>query len=224
MSAYRNAIERTALTIEQRARYFRNEVITVVVVGLLSLAWVLAGRLLAPLLGIALLLPVCGLFLFADHRVLDVWRAELLDDWVRCDLHLFAFRKAIRANPALPKETTEGMLATLPAAGDLVTEQRMSVPTRRAVAIATIGRYRSRSDAIALKALAFSVAGGGLVVALEKHRWEPLLTLVSLVLLPVVGTWVRRRRIGEARRQEAEYRGQPGFSEPDYTGLLGGLT
>lgn len=224
MSAYRNAIDRTTRTIERRARYFRNQVITVVVVGLLSLAWALAGRSLAPLLGIALLLPVCGLFFFADHRVLDAWRAELLDDWVRRDLELAAFRQAIRANPALPKETTEGMLATLPSAEDLITEQGMSTATRRAVTVATIGRYRWRSDAMALKTLAWAIAGGGLVVAIAKSRWEPLLTLVSLVLLPVVGIWVRHRRIADSRHQEAECRCQPGFSEPDYTRLLDGLT
>lgn len=165
MSAYRLAIDLTTRTIERRARYFRNLIVAVVVAGLVSIAWALIARSPAPLAGLALLVPLSGIFFFADNRVLDAWRAGLLDAWVARELDFSAFSAAIRANPALPKATTEGMLATLPSAGSLVEEQRMAIATRQAIAATTLGSHRSASGALALKAAASVLAAGALIVA-----------------------------------------------------------
>src|SRR5690349_2787902 len=129
MSAYRVGIELTMRTIERRARYYRNQVIAVALLILVDAGWALAARSVLPLLAILLLVPICGLFLGADHRALNDWRSALLEAWSRRDLDFTAFRDAIRAHPALPPDTAEAMLATLPIVGDLAAEHRISAPT-----------------------------------------------------------------------------------------------
>jgi hypothetical protein len=222
MAAYRDEIDRTTRTIERRARHFRNQVITVAFVCLLSIGWALLAWSPAPLSGIVLLVPVCGAFFVADSRLLDTWRADLLARWVARDLDMAAFRKAIRANPALPKETTEGMLATLPSVGDLAVEHRLASPTRRGIAAAALATHRTHTDAIALKTVAAAIAGGALIVAAGGRRWQPLVLLVGLVVVPGVGAWLERRRLVESEREVSACRGQAGFSEHDYARVITG--
>jgi hypothetical protein len=223
MSAYRTAIDHTTRAIVRRSRYFRNQIVTVVVVSLVSIAWALIARSPAPLLGVALLVPVSGIFFLADSRVLDGWRAELLEGWTAHGLDLAAFSAAIRANPTLPKETTEGMLATLPLAGDIVEEQRMSTATRHAIAAKALAKYRSASDALAVKVAACAVAVGALIAAAATRRWEPLLGVMSLLSVPIAGGWMRRARLAKSEQEVTACRDQAGFSEPDYARLVAAL-
>lgn len=209
--------------LEKRARYFRNQGVAVVLVGAVSMVAAMAAQSPVPLLGILLLLVPSGMFFVADGKVLDRWRSQLLTPWARGELDMAAFRAAIRANPALPKGTIEGMLATLPDAGDLAAEQRMSTPTRQAIAAATLANYRSNSDAMALKAAASAVGGAALIAAAAMRRWEPLAALVCPLLVPVAVAWMRRGRLAESQREASACRTQPGFSDPDFARLIAGL-
>jgi hypothetical protein len=221
VGAYRSAIDLTTRGIECRARYFRNQVVAVALLMCVSVAVALAARSAVPLLGMVLVVPVCGMFLAADHRVLGHWRSELLTAWAMRDLDMAAFRNAIRANPALPRETTEAMLATLPIAGDLTAERLISTPTRRAIAAESLARHRSHADAIGFKAATAGIAGCALLGAFALRRWEPLVSLAGLVLVPIGDKYLIRRRRSELERELAACRAQPDFSETDYANYLG---
>jgi hypothetical protein len=209
--------------IERRARYFRNQVVAVVLVGVTSLGWALVAWSLTPLVGLTLLFPISAFFLFADAKLLELWRSELLKGWVTGSIDVAAFCHAIRAHPALPPATLDSMLLTLPSAGDLVAEQRLTVPTRRAIAAAVLATYRSRSDTMALKAAASAIVSLGFVLAVTIRSWVPFLVLGSLVLVPVVQAWMKRRRVAESERAVAACRTQPGFSELDYVRVRAGV-
>src|SRR5262249_14724507 len=120
--------------------------------------------------------------------------SELLARWVKRDIDFVAFRNAIRANPVLPKHTVEGMLATLPDAGDLVAEQGILELSRKAIAAATQARHRARSNEIALKAAGRGVAAVAIIAAAAMRTWGPLVGLAPLLLFPLLSIWMKRRR------------------------------
>lgn len=219
--AYRVGIERTVKAIERRARYYRNQVVAVALGIIAPVGWALGAGSASPLLALALLVPICGLFLAADHRILDDWRTDLFKAWARRDLDFTAFGDAIRANPALPRETAEAMLATLPIPRELASEQLMSTPTRRAIAAGLIARYGSHADAIGLKTATAGIAGCALLGAFALRRWEPLVSLAGLVLVPIGGRDLIRRRRSELERELSACRAHPDFSEADYANCLG---
>lgn len=152
MPDYRAVLDETQSAIGRRAKNFRNQIVAVVLVGVISVLSALLTRSFAPLLGIIAIVPVVGFFFFADARILDGWRSALLASWVEREIDFFAFRNAIRANPALPKGTTEAMLATLPSSGTLIEEQRLSTAARQEMAAQVRTTCRARTNRVALKA------------------------------------------------------------------------
>jgi hypothetical protein len=193
MSPYRMALDLTAHTIHRRIRYFRNLIVAVVIVGIVAIVWALLARSAAGLVEAAVLVPLCGLFFVADYRALDAWRTELLASWVAWDIDFAALSAAIRANPSLPRHTTEGMLATLPTVGDLAEEQQMATSTREAIAAEVISRYRSASDAMVLKTAASALVACALIGAVVMRGWTPLWVLLGLTFLPIAGSWLSRK-------------------------------
>src|SRR5262249_47754617 len=159
--------------------YFRNQVVTVVAISVLVVVAALAARWAFALWGWLFLVPACGLFFHADSRLLDAWRLELLTAWVACELDFAAFREAIRANPALPKATTEGMLATLPSVGGLVAEQKVLTPTRQAIAASSFALHGAKADALLLNTIASGIIVGVVLVTLWMREWILLLGLVA---------------------------------------------
>jgi hypothetical protein len=223
MSPYSIAIEQTARLIEQRARYFRNQVVAVVLVGVLTLVWAVVTRSFFPLALLLVLLPVSAAFFVADGRLVARWRSDVLAAWAERNIDLAAFRAAIRAYPALPRETTEGMLATLPFAEDVVTEHRVLAPTRQAVAAASRAKYHKRWDALVLKAVASGIIVSILLSALWMRSWMPLVGLAILLVGPILAAWLPRRRTVAWEAELAVCRRQAGFSEADYAGLVASL-
>lgn len=108
----------------------------VVVMGVLWLAWALIAKSWQPLAGFLLLVPMCGAYSFLDLWILAQWRSRLITSWIQRELDFNAYRKAMSAHPQLPQPTLQSMLATLPAAGDLAGEHRISSTTRTAAAVA----------------------------------------------------------------------------------------
>jgi hypothetical protein len=223
MTAYRTAIDRTSEAIERRARYFRNQVVIVVLISAFVAIVALVTRLAAALWAWLLLVPACGLFLYADDRALNAWRSDLLAPWITGDIDFAAFRGAIRANPALPKGTTEGMLITLPPAEDLVAEQKLLTPTRQAIAAASLAIHRHRADVLLLNALASGIITCVLLAALWTRSWVPLLTLTIVVLLAFARAWTGRRRQARCEAEVAMCRAKAGFSESDYARTIARL-
>jgi hypothetical protein len=223
MSAYQHAIHQTSKVIERRMRQYRRQVMAIGIVILVSIVGVLILASFAPLLALLLLVPLCGLFLLTDAMTLDAWRSDLLRAWAGGKLDIAAFSSAIRANPILPRAATEGMLATLPWAGDLVDEQRLSSATRQAVAAMTVAAHRAASEVLVLKTAASVFVGCVLITAVVLHRWEPLLVLLGLVSGPAVAAWLRRRHLARARSEVAACRSSPDFSDADYARLVTSL-
>jgi hypothetical protein len=193
-SAYRAAIDHTVVTIERRARAFRRQTIAVATLGLGSVVWAAVARTPSALAGLLLLVPVCGCFVLVDAQLLTEWRSGILAAWARRDLDLAALRQAILAHPGLPKGTTEAMLAGLPSVGDLTAEQRVAVQNRRAMAAQSETLHQERTDALVRATAASGILVIAVLAALWSRAWMPLLGLGALPLLPVLGTWMRRRR------------------------------
>lgn len=222
MSAYDIVLVRTRSTLERRATFYRNLVVTVVLIGVASLVVALVARSLAGLAGVLFLVPACGLFFHLDARLLNGWRSDVLERWAGGELDLEALRPALHAHPGLPRDTLDAMLATLPSVADLPEEQRIPTPSRQAAAAAYRAMHQERSDLLLLDAILSGIAAAALVAALWMRTWTPLLGLIVLVPRPALGAWMRRRRLAAREVDVAACRRQPGFSEPDYARLLAG--
>jgi len=223
VSAYRTVIDQTTRTIERRARYFRNQVVTVISIAVLVVIAAMVSRSPSALWAFFLLVPACGLFFYADTRALNDWRSELLAAWITRDIDFAAFGKAIRANPTLPTGTMEGMLRTLPSAGDLITEQKVLTPTRRAIAAASLAFHRRRGDALLLNAIVSGIVVGALLSAPWMPAWVPLIGLTLVALLPLISAWRGRWQYASYEAEVAAARGQAGLSDSDYERIRAGL-
>lgn len=191
MSDYRLALDHTATALAIRARNFRNLVVAFVVIGLVSIGGVLAQFSLWPASGLLLLAPAYAVFLWRDSVILGRWRAQLCEVWVRCAIDFGALRAAMKANPALPQSTVEGMLDTLPATGDLMTEHAVPASAREAIARATLTRDASDIDARGFRAAALTIAATAIILAIMLSRWTPLFAFALLPALAIVWKWGR---------------------------------
>jgi hypothetical protein len=217
---YREAIERTEAIIRGRAKSYRllvaltaaTAVLATIGAAWLGLRWLLYGSLI--------LIPVCGLFLVSDVRRVNTWRHDCLKPWIDGRLDLAPLCAAIRAHPLLPPETTTAMLGTLPTTGDAVVEHRISIPTRRAIAVMAVATHRLRHDALALKAGGSALASFFVVLAIALGRWEPIVGLITLSGIPAVRAWMCRKRLAECSEAVAACRREVEFSEADYARLL----
>lgn len=161
---------------------FRNQIVAVAATAIVMIVWAILIGSFAPLAGLAVLLPVCGAFLLADHHVVENWRTDLLRSWTAGDLEFEAYRAAIRANPVLPKATLEGMLATLPSADTLPEERQIGAAARRAIALRLLMKHDAERKALAAKTAAGTLAACSMIIAAGLRRWEPMLGLVAVPL------------------------------------------
>jgi hypothetical protein len=99
MSVYRTAIDLTIDAVDERARNFRNQVVTVVAGATCTIGAVVALRMLWPLFGFFNLIPICGLFLWLDAVRLAHWRLAIFALWAQRNVDLQAFGHAVRAVP-----------------------------------------------------------------------------------------------------------------------------
>lgn len=223
VSSYRTAIHQTTRIIDRRAKYFRNLIVAVTALGMGFSSWAAIAWTFSPLAGLILLIPACGFFFYLDGKLLDNWRCRLVDAWAKKDIDFRSFQDAINAIPKLPKNTVRSMLATLPVAEDLIAEQGISSSTREAVAAAVTGMCAHQSDTILWKAIAAAVLSGSVVMAVVRRTWEPLLGILALFLLPILRTWLRRRRVEVLDQRMLAVRNNPGFNKEKYAELVGCL-
>jgi hypothetical protein len=221
--AYRIAVLQTIATINNRARYFRNLVVTVVVLTLGSIGGAAVTLTFSPLDGLLLIFPAFGVFFFLDAKLVNDWRSQLFDAWVKKEIEFRGFCDAIRAITTLPKDTLQSMLTTFPLTGDLVAEQGISSSTRENAAILTTTMHACQSDAIALKATGFAIAAGSLIVAVILWMWKPLLGITVLVMFPFMQKWLRHRRLRALGERTVAARAKPAFSNAKYDELLANL-
>lgn len=223
MSAYRVAIDQTTVTIDRRAKYFRNLIVAVVLVSLGSMVWAVFARSILPISSFLLLFPVCGLFFFLDCKLLIEWRSLLLEGWARGELDFSAFLPAVGAIPMLPKNTLQSMLATLPSAGDILTEQRVSPSTREAVAIVVTIIHACHSDIVAFKAAALAIIAVSAILAVTLRMWQPFIAIIPLAVMPLLQYWLRCSRLKGARKRTLAAQRLSEFNIEKYSELVANL-
>jgi hypothetical protein len=224
VSAYRLAIVQTITTTNSRARYFRNLVFTVVVLTLGSIGLAAVTWTFSPLAGLLLLFPACGLFFFLDAKLLNDWRSQLFDAWLRKDIEFRDFCEAASAIPMLPKGTLQRMLTTLPLTGDLPAEPRIFSSKREATAALAIAMQTRESDVMALKATGFAIATGSLIIAVIFWMWQPILGITVLALFPFMRNWLRRRRLRALGQKTVAARVKQEFSNATNDELVANLS
>jgi hypothetical protein len=209
--SYRVAIDQTTQTIDRRAKHFRNLIVAVTIIGLGSIFWAGIAWSWLPLAGIFLLVPICGLYLFLDSKLLNHWRINLLARWEKGAIDFRALYDAVIAISTLPKNTVESMLETLPIVGDLVAEQSISSSTRKAIAAVVTTIHACRSDHIAFKATGYTITGGVLIVAAALWMWQPLLGLFTVSLVLLLRKWLKTRRLKGIRERIITAQQEPDF-------------
>lgn len=216
MSAYRIAIDLTTQTIDKRAKYYRNLIVSVVSVVLLSIGSAIFVWSWAPMAGFFFLFPVIGFYFLLDSKLLNDWRFKLLESWVRGEIDFRAFQQTVDAIPSLPKNTLQGMLATLPSMGDLLTEQRVPPGTREAIAAVVTTIHVCRSDAVAVKTAAFAIAGGSLILAVMLWTWYPFFGILAVAALTWLLKWMRLWRLRGLGERILAARCKPDFNPEKY--------
>ena len=223
MVNYKFAIDQTTKAIDDRARRFRNLIITVVVLALSSIVWAAVTRTFSPLSTLLFLFPICGYFFVLDGNLLSAWRTRLFDAWIRKEIDFRAFFQAVNSIPKLPTATLEGMLATLPRAHDLVSEQRIASSTREAVAAAIASMDHRQSDVMRLKVAAAAIVSCSAFVAVVWRTWAPLSGGFVVIVLPILGEWLKHRRNEALGKELSAARSKPDFSNEKYEELVASL-
>lgn len=216
MSPYRIAIDLTTQTIDNRAKYYRNLVVAVVLTSLASMGWALVSWSLSPLSGLFLIFPICGLFFFIDAKLLNEWRDQLFQSWVKKDIDFCGLCDAVNAISILPKDTLQGMLAILPVAGNISAEQAFSSSTREAIAASIEMNYVNQTDAMAFKVTGFAVVVGALILTIAIHIWQPHLMVVFVTLLPFLQSRTKQWRLKISKERVLSARKQPDFNQEIY--------
>src|ERR1035438_3425703 len=91
LSPYRIAIDQTTKAIDDRARSYRNLIVTVSALIVGSIGWAAVTRTFSPLIGLVLLFPICGFFFVLDGKLLNGWRSRLFEAWIKKDIDFRAF-------------------------------------------------------------------------------------------------------------------------------------
>jgi hypothetical protein len=109
-----DAIDTTVRTIEDRARLYRDLVVAVSVVSVLSILLSVLFHQWLALIGFVLLVPLTGGYLFLDSRLVRRWRAGIVEMTRLRSLDVVTFLKTISGFRHLPPNTLKAMLVTIP--------------------------------------------------------------------------------------------------------------
>lgn len=107
------AIHATLCALEDRSRFYRNLIVAVVAVSVVSLLLAVIFLRWTPLLGLILLEPLVGGFLLIDSRRVRQWGNEILQMCRAEALDYKAFQETITKFGHLPPNALGSMLSTL---------------------------------------------------------------------------------------------------------------
>ena len=223
MSPYRTLINDTIDTINRRARFYRNLVIAISLTGLASIGSAIGLWTFAPLTCLFLIFPLSGTFYLCDAVVVDGWRKRVLRQWTLREIDLSALNSAIRAHPSLPKGTLEGMLATLPAAGDFTTEHSISAKTREATTAIISAIHTCRADSLTMKLVAATVIALTITAASFLRDWHALAFVGAIAILPGIGIALRQLRLKKLASKTHILQTATEFDKKAFERLLSGL-
>ncbi len=173
-----------------------------------------------PLSLVLFLVPAYSIFLVCDNSKLNRWRTQVGDAWNSKSIDLSALRQAITANKVLPQQILQGMLEELPDAGDLVTEQSVSVSTRKAISDALIARDSNVRSKLLCRAILHTIIVATIVSAVFAKAWILLSALAVAPMVLIVCNWLDRRKISEAIDKVSNYRKSNDFNLATYIEIL----
>jgi hypothetical protein len=187
MATVKDAVDLTTRTIDRRAFHYRNLVVLLVLVVVVCVVWAGVTWSGLPLLGLLLLLPLCGGFLLLDCCLVDRWRERVLRMWTEEDLDLEIFARSIASIRMLPPGTLGAMLATLPT-GD------HTPAMKHAVAVTLTAIHRGESDRTSFGILAYAAGATAVAAAVLSGSWMPLAGVLLVVPLFAMARVVRAAR------------------------------
>lgn len=220
MSDYRPLIEMTSKVLIKRTNCFRILVIHIILISLGVLITALLVMGIWPAIGLLLLIPGYSLFLVCDSQILIVWRTQILNAWKTKAIDLSALRHALTANKALPQQTIDAMLETLPEAGELAAEQSISKQIRLAVTdILTAHSYTQHYELIR-NAVAHAAIAATLSWAVLIQSWTVVLATAAVPVLFIAFELFNRLRRSKIVERENRYRASENFDDLKYCQII----
>lgn len=187
--------------IQARTALFRNLVVSVVVLASIPIIWALVRLSLVPLGTLVLLVPLCGAFLYLDHRLVQDWRAQLLTMWAEGSLDLKLLTETIVQVRMLPPGMLRDMLDTLP---KRLGPGRAPEGMRRAVTHTLRTLERCQGDRTAFVTAAYSLGLAALDSAAILRSWSPMLGLLLIPAIVGAGRWLEALRLRRWSRRMSE--------------------
>jgi uncharacterized surface protein with fasciclin (FAS1) repeats len=187
--AFQHAIDSTQQTIYQRTVHYRNLVIFTSLSILIFLLWALIQFSWHPLLGLFVLVPFYGIFVYLDNRMVSKWQEQLLISWQEGKLDLKIFISVINGFSHLPKNTLQAMLNLLPSNTIPDTDKQPSV-TRQALVYTLITINRHQNQQILFSTLVSTTALICIFVAMLQWHWFPLTGLLVIPCLLAIKTGI----------------------------------
>ncbi len=167
-----------------------------------------------------LLIPVYNLFLISDSSKLKHWRAQVIAAWESKEIDISALSQAIKANKALPPSTIDGMLESLPQAGELVAEQSISKSTRQAIAAAISERERFYRQKIICKTMYSLIITNSLIIAATTNSWKPLILFAAIPVFMLICAYLKRKRSNTLKAKLLNFEGKTRFDREKYDEVL----
>ncbi len=220
MSNYRSLIDLTSEILIARTKCYRRLVVAISIISLASMCVVIATMSLWPSALVLFLIPAYSIFLVCDNSKLNMWRSQVVEAWKSKSIDLNALRQAITANKGLSQQILQGMLEALPDAGDLVTEQSVSVSTREAMADALMVRDNNLRSKLICKALLYTTVVATIVSAVFVKAWILLSALIIAPMMLIMCNWLDRRKISKAIDKVSNYRKSNDFDHATYIKIL----
>jgi len=215
-SGFDEAIRLTTHTIQVRAMHYRNFVISVVSIAFMSMVWASITLSWRPLLGLLVLVPLCGIFLALDTSTVHRWRHQVLEMWIHDRLDLAIFTHAMTTIGPLPSHTLHGMLSTLPFTGHGLAGRPLSPATRRGLALTVQTLNCCQYDRTAWVTLAAAAGLTCLVWALVHWSWRPLVGGLGVVPVIALGTWCPGARFRRWQHRLYELHHKHGLEIKDF--------
>jgi len=172
------ALENMKEAITKRAACFKNTVIIVSVIPIVSVIWAAIQRSWLPLTPVLFLIPVSSAFLYGDIRLVNLWQDQLLEMWIQGELEIDQFSEIILSIRMIPGNTARGMLGTLPA-GKVSKEIRKPL----AMTVQTISKCHKERMAFYTITLLLCTIFIGFAIILK--LW--ILLAGCLIVLPMMG-------------------------------------
>ena len=105
------AIESTKKTIEKRAFYYRNLVISVILLFVSSIVSAFIIKSFYPIALVILIFPLCAFFIYWDNVLVCTWSKEIRKLVIQNRLDLDTFEQTMISIKSVPQATFMGMMS-----------------------------------------------------------------------------------------------------------------